>query len=136
VSAGVFLSAMQTVVNHLEIDPDFEKQRDEALEVYRDKVVMHHNKLLFEGEITQKFDNKGALIETKHTFPIRLIELELKRVEPAYRDKQTIDFGAGGGGELVAPPELTPAQWIEQQEKNNTEKKPPVTIEGDYKEET
>ena len=117
--------AKQTILNHLENDPDFAELYEQAIDEYRDKVVDHHTDLLFDGEITKKFDKDGHCIEEKHSYPIRLIELELKRVDASYRDKQTIDLNNVGAGVLVAPPELTPEQWIKQQEAANENKKPP-----------
>lgn len=117
--AGV---SMQSVRNHAENDPDFAEARDLAVEAYRDKFVDHATTLAFEGEVHRQYDKDGNLLSEKRVFPVRLIELELKRVEPAYRDKQTIDLTTQGGGVLVAPAEMTPQEWIEQQRQANEEK--------------
>ncbi len=130
-AAGV---AIQTVANHVKNDPEFAEQVGQAVDCFRDKVVEHHKNLLFEGEITRKYDKEGHLLEEKHSYPIRLIELELKRVDQEYRDKQTIDLNATAGGVLVAPPETTPERWIEQQEKANANKDVPDAIGSDKKE--
>lgn len=117
------------VRDHLKNDPDFAEKRDRALEKFRDKVISHHHKLLFEGEIHKTYNKDGDLIGEKHVYPIRLIELELKRQEPSYRDKQTIDLHATGGV-LVAPAEQTPEDWIKQQEEANAKRAAPDTADG------
>lgn len=44
---------------------------------------------------------------------------EAKRVEPAYRERQTIDLNQAGGGVLVAPADVTPEQWVADLEQEN-----------------
>lgn len=111
-SAGV---CMQTVQDHREIDPDFQMSEHEALRKYRDKFVQHATNLAYNGIVTEKFDAQGKVVEKKIEYPIRLIELELKRVEPEYRDKQTIDLNTTGTGVLLAPAEQQPQDWIDEQ---------------------
>lgn len=131
-AAGV---SMQTVNDHAENDPDFAVGRDQALEAYRDKFVDHATNLAYDGILVKKYNKEGALIEERKDYPIRLIELELKRVEPGYRDKQTIDLNTTGGGVLVAPAGKTPAQWIEDAaESNKTAKSPMERREAEEKE--
>lgn len=120
-AAGV---SLRTVNNHIENDPDFEEGFDAARAAFTDKVVNHHHKLVFEGEIHKKFNKDGELIEERHVYPIRLVELELKRREPAYRDKQEIDLNHGGGV-MIAPADMTPEDWVREQEKlNETRERP------------
>lgn len=117
-AAGV---AESTVTTHRKNDPEFDAAVIESLNSYRDKVVDHARTLIFEGEVTKRFKN-GECIEEKHTYPIRLIELELKRQEAEYRDKQTIDLNSQGGGVLIAPADKTPQEWIDEQRAANEEK--------------
>jgi len=117
-AAGVTL---QTVSNHQENDPDFAESYDEAVVAYRDKFVDHATNLAYNGIEVKKFNKDGDVIEKRTDYPIRLIELELKRVEPAYREKQTIDLNHTGGGVLVAPGEISVEQAIAEGEKANEE---------------
>lgn len=121
--------SMQTVYDHLKNDPDFKQAFHEAIDAHADKIVAHHHKLLLEGEITRKYDKEGNCIEETSKHPIRLIELELKRVEPEYRDKQTIDLNATGGGVLVAPADISPEDWIKREMEENAAKKPPEGVD-------
>lgn len=117
-AAGV---SLQCTRNHIKNDPDFAEAALQAEEQYRDKIVGHAGKLLYEGIEVKRYNKDGDLIEERRDYPIRLIELELKRVEPGYRDKQTIDVNSGGGV-LVAPADMTPAEWIAQQEALNAQR--------------
>ncbi len=121
-------TTMRTVNKHRDADPEFDKQVDDALLKHRDNIVGHHLKLVFEGEVTKRYKD-GELIEEKHTFPIPLVTMELKKVDPAYRDKQTIDLNQTGGV-IVAPADMSPQEWIADQEELNAKKKPPEG-EGD-----
>jgi len=121
-TAGV---CRQLVANHLENDPDFLDAVSEAVDRYRDKRVEKAMELAFDGIEVKKYNKDGDLIETRRDHPIRLIEMELKRVEPGYREKQTVDMNFTGGV-LVAPAEMTPEDWIAAEQANNA--KPPITI--------
>jgi len=125
-TAGV---SNQSVIDHMDNDPEFEEARVKAVETYQAKVITHHQTLLFEGELHEQFDRDGNITSSKRVYPIRLIELELKKVDPNYRDKQQIDVTSTTGGVLVAPAELTPEQWIKQQHEKNEVKAAPG--EGD-----
>jgi len=115
----------RTVGTHLENDPDFAEAYEEANDAYRDKFVDHATTLAHDGIQVTKYDKDGNVIEERKDYPIRLIELELKRVEPTYRDKQQIDLNTNHAGVLVAPAEMTPEAWIAQQEALNDGKEPP-----------
>lgn len=106
----------------LERDPDFKMAADEALEVYRDKVVGHHQKLVFEGTTKKVYDRNGALISEEIDYPTNLLMAELKRVDSSYRDKQTVDVKVSGGV-MIAPAQL---QTIEDWEKKFSGYQPPL----------
>lgn len=120
-AAGV---CIQTVGDHRANDDEFAQRESDAIDAYREKLLNHHQNLLFEGEITKKYDKDGNEIEVKHTYPIRLIELELKRHEPSYRDKQQIELSQTGGV-LVAPDDMDPEEWIKKLEAENAKKTKP-----------
>lgn len=118
-AAGV---SNQTARNHLENDPEFAEAAEEAHVTYRDKFVDHAiHDLAYKGIEIKKYDKEGNLVEERRDYPIRLIEMELKRIEPGYRDKQTIDINSGGGV-LVAPAEMTPQDWIAREIAANEER--------------
>ncbi len=120
----------QTVLNHLENDPEFASAMQSALDEYRDKFVDHAVNLAYEGIEVKKYNKDGDLIEERRDYPIRLIELELKRVEPGFREKQQIDLNHGGGV-MVAPAEMSPEEWIRQQEEKNASRTMPEGAEAD-----
>lgn len=114
---------------HLEIDPDFSKGMEDALACYRDRLVAHHQNLIFNGEVTKRYDGKtGKKTEESVKYPIPLILAELKKVDPEYRDKQTIDLNHQNGGVLVVPPEQDMDTWLEEIKEENDQLEPPSPV--------
>lgn len=94
-----------TVRRHIDEDEDFAEALIVQEEEYRDKLIAHHQNLLFNGTIKESFDRNGMLISRETVYPIRLIELELKKHDKGYRDKQEIAINHTGGV-IVAPAEV------------------------------
>jgi hypothetical protein len=117
-AAGV---SPNTVLNHLDIDPDFAERYEKAIDHYRDKVVNHVGKLALEGTEVRKYDKKGNIIEEKIEYNSQIVLAEAKRVEPAYRDKQTVDLNAGVGGVVVVPAGKTCEEAVAEGERANEE---------------
>lgn len=101
-AAGV---TSQTVRAHLEKDEEFGEAMLIAEEEYRDKLISHHQNLVFNGTEKKSYDRNGNLISTETIYPIRLIELELKKHDHGYREKQEVAINHSGGV-LVAPAEV------------------------------
>ncbi len=121
-----------TVNNHIKNDPFFAQAYDEALMEYRDKFVAKAiGELAYEGILIEKKIGE-EVIETKRDYPIRLIELELKRIDSTFRDKQEVNL-TGGGGILVVPAGMTPAEWVADQERKNEARKNPLLAEEEAK---
>ncbi len=78
--------------------------------IYKDRVVAHHQDLIFNGIETHRYDSKGNLLQTTREYPIRLIELELKKVDDGYRDKREVNMNVSGGV-LIAPAGMTIEEW-------------------------
>ena len=72
---------------------------------YRDKLIAHHQELVFNGTKKESFDRNGKLISTETIYPIRLIELELKKHDDGYRDKREVQMNVTGGV-LIAPADV------------------------------
>jgi hypothetical protein len=111
----------ETVLEHLENDPDFFSAYAVAESTWADTIVNHAQKIMIEGEKTITTDKEGRVTESTK-YPQQLIIAELKKVDEGYRDKPTIDIAAMGGGVLIAPASMTPAEWIENQDTLNNEK--------------
>lgn len=58
-------------------------------------------------------------------FSDRMLELDVKRVDPSFRDKSSVDLNHAGGGVLVAPAEMTPEEWIQREQERNKERQDP-----------
>jgi len=94
-----------TVRRHMEEDEEFAEALMMQEEEYTDKLIAHHQNLVFNGIEKNRYDKDGNLIETSYDYPIRLIELELKKHDKGYRDKQEVAVNHTGGV-LVAPAEM------------------------------
>lgn len=101
-AAGV---SPQTVRRHIEIDPDFAEACVTAEHQYRDRLIEHHQNLVFEGMTKVTYDRQGNVVGEEKIYPIRLIELELRKHDEGYRDKREVDVKVSGGV-LVAPADV------------------------------
>ena len=91
-----------TVHRHMAQDDDFAEACLAAEYTYRDRLIEHHQNLVFEGTEKENYDRNGNLTNRETIYPIRLIELELKKHDQSYRDKREVDVKVTGGV-LVAP---------------------------------
>lgn len=94
-----------TVRKHISEDEDFAEAMMIAEEEYKDKLIAHHQDLVFNGTVKENYDRNGNLVSRETIYPIRLIELELKKHDHGYREKQEIAVNHSGGV-LVAPAEV------------------------------
>ena len=101
-AAGVTTATVRT---HIKDDEDFAEAVLLAEDEYREKLVGHHQDLVFNGTIKKSYDRNGNLVSEETIYPIRLIELELKKHDSGYREKQEISH-QHSGGVLVAPAEM------------------------------
>lgn len=101
-AAGV---STQCVRAHIESDEEFGKALIMAEEEYCEKLIGHHQDLVFNGTQRESYDRNGNLVSTETMYPIRLIELELKKHDAGYREKQEVQVNHTGGV-LVAPAEM------------------------------
>lgn len=101
-SAGV---STQTVRHYMKEDEEFGNACLLAEEEYRDKLIAHHQNLVFNGTEKVSYDRNGNIVSRETIYPVRLIELELKKHDSGYRDKQEIAV-QHSGGVLVAPAEM------------------------------
>lgn len=101
-SAGV---STQCVRAHMDKDEDFAEALLMAEEEYREKLIGHHQDLVFNGTIKKSYDRNGNLVSEETVYPIRLIELELKKHDKGYREKQELAVNHSGGV-LVAPADM------------------------------
>ena len=104
-AAAVAGVSTQTVRNAIDEDEDFADALMMAEEEYREKLIGHHQDLVFNGTIKKSFDRNGNVVSEETIYPIRLIELELKKHDPGYREKQEISH-KHSGGVLIAPAEM------------------------------
>ena len=122
--AGICLA---TYRKHLENDPEFIEMFEEAKMSYRDRCHAHADMLMFEGvdkpQIGGKF--KDEIICYVKEYSVPLLQMELRRVDPSYKERSEVELNATGGGVLVVPADKTPQQWIEEQQKLNEQREKP-----------
>ena len=94
----------QRVRKELEDDEDFGEAMLVAEEAYQDKLVNHHQNLIFDGTIKKVYDRNGNLVSEETIYPIPLIQMELRRHIKGYREKQEVSV-THKGGVLIAPAE-------------------------------
>jgi hypothetical protein len=93
------------VRKHMAEDEEFAEAVMIAETAYTDKLVRHHQNLVFNGTVKETFDRNGQVVSRETIYPQRLIELELKANDERYRDKieQKITIQRGV---MVAPAEM------------------------------
>lgn len=121
-AAGVTVYTVQKTVKN---DPEFGKLVGEALECYKDELLAHHQDLVFNGQVKKTYDREGRLMSSETVYPIRLIEMELKKHDAGYRDKREVGISVRGGV-LVAP---STVESVDDWEKKFG--KPTEVIEGE-----
>jgi hypothetical protein len=94
-----------TVRRHMENDSDFAEACLAAEHTYRDRLIAHHQDLVFEGTTKVTYDRQGNVVSEEKVYPVRLIELELKKHDEGYRDKREVDMKVSGGV-LIAPADV------------------------------
>ena len=104
-AAAAVPCSTQVVRKEIHNDEDFAEAVLMAEDEYRDKLIGHHQDLVFNGTIKKSFDRNGNLVSEETIYPIRLIELELKKHDHGYREKQELSV-SHSGGVLVAPAEM------------------------------
>jgi len=116
-AAGV---TRQTVAQHAENDPEFAEAMEEALDKYQARFMEHWDELVYEGveEPIIGGKDRDEVIAHKRVYPINLIAMEARRVEPGFKERSEVDI-KGGGGVLVVPANAAPDEWAKIVEGNN-----------------
>lgn len=110
------------VIEHRKNDPIFNEAVEIALQMYADDVHALATKLMngVKKPILGGKD-KDEVVAYEMVYATNLVAMEMKRTNPEYKERSEIDIKGSGGGALVVPAGLTPAQWIEQAKKHNAE---------------
>jgi len=116
----------QCVRAHVHEDEEFAEALLIAEEEYKEKLIGHQQDLVFNGTLKKSYDRNGNLVSEETIYPIRLIELELKKHDPGYRDKQEVAV-THSGGVLIAPAEMNSIDDWEKKFQNMKDVTPPLT---------
>lgn len=103
-----------------DLDPEFDEACVVAVQTYTDRLIGHHQDLVFNGTKRITYDRTGKISGEETIYPIRLIELELKKHDEGYRDKRDVNMNVSGGV-LVAPADVASIDdWEEKFRKGKT----------------
>lgn len=121
-AAGV---CYQTVMVHRENDPEFEASFQAALGTWADTIHKLAMKLM-EGVKKPIVGGKDKDVIVAHELvhATNLLAMEMRRTNAEYKERSEIDL-KHGGSVLIAPAEMTPEEWIKQQEAKNADRKEP-----------
>lgn len=97
-------------------DPDFADEVTQAHELFTAKLEKAAYNAAVKGWKVPKYDAKGNLCGHEWKFSERIMELMLKRHNPAFRDKADIDVKHSGGVVVVQAPALDVGDWKRQVE--------------------
>lgn len=127
-AAGV---STQTVRKAIDQDEDFAEALMVAEDEYRDKLIGHHQNLVFNGTERVSYGRDGSIVGTETIYPIRLIELELKKHDSGYRERQEVAINHSGGV-LVAPAEMSSIDdWEKRFSSAKNITPPPLQIDAE-----
>jgi hypothetical protein len=115
-----------TYRQHLEKDPDFAEAFEDAKRTYRDRLHEHAENLMFEGVNRPVIGgrNKDEVVATYKEYPIPLIMMELKKVDPEYKDRQEVNMKSLNGV-VVVPADMSADDWVKEQEAKNSQRTRP-----------
>lgn len=107
--AGV---ASRSVNEALKNDKDFSAAFEEAKGAWRDKVLQHARGLMLNGvdEPIVGGPDKDTIVAYKRRYPESLIAMEMRHVDPGYRDKSEVDINVRQAV-LVLPAPVTQEEW-------------------------
>lgn len=113
-SQGVSYRTFETLVKDY---PDFGSLKDEAQELYRDKVSRAVHNRAITGWLEPQY-YKGAFSGYIRKFSDRMLELQAKRYIPEYRDKTAVDVNVKGGVLVINPDNIEDKEaWLEDMRK-------------------
>lgn len=103
-----------TVKRHIEIDPDFAEAYENALDAYRDKV---HDiaQSTYDGRLKKPIlggQFKDEIVAHETIIHANILAMELKRVDPSYKDRQEIDMNVKGGVLVVPDASETKEEYL------------------------
>lgn len=107
---------VSTVYSMLKSNPIFVAMVEEAKAIYKDRILEAVYERAVEGidEPIIGGINRDSIVAYKKVYSDRLLELEAKRVEPAYRDKAGVEINTGKGVLVVQGSGMSEADWNEK----------------------
>ena len=126
-AAGV---AASTVLDHYNNDKVFAEAVEEALKEWADEVHQLAWKLMQGVKkpiVGGKFKDEIITHELVHA--TNLLAMELKKTDPAYKERSEVDLNNKGGGVLLVPAGMKPEEFIKkEQERTGNMEEPGADI--------
>lgn len=109
-----------TVSKHLKDDPEFAEAFGEAREAYKDLVHRTAYKVGVEGydEPMIGGKDKNEVVAHKRVYATNILAMEMRRVDPSYKERSEIDMNLNGGVMLL-PGEMSLEEWMEKYGKSD-----------------
>jgi hypothetical protein len=113
-AAGV---AYHTYRKWREDDPEFDEECKVAFIRYRDRVMKTFQERIFDGWISKErvttLRDGSEVREKEWKFAESSMNMEAKRVESGFKDRQEIAISGTGGGVIIVPPVFkTAEEWL------------------------
>lgn len=121
-AAGVHVA---TVLTHKNDDPEFSDACDDALGYYRDHIVHHAYVVAVKGVKEPIFGgkDKDEHVGDKIVYATNILAMEMRRVEPGYKEKIEHE-GLAAGGVMLVPETAKDVEAYLKEEEERTKNKP------------
>lgn len=108
-----------TVRFHEKNNPDFNEKVIDAQQEYRDRIAAEVYRRAVEGwdEPIIGGKDKDKVVCLVRKYSDRLLEMEAKRVDPGYREKQTLNVGQQGGVIVINASPVDADEWRDKYNK-------------------
>lgn len=123
-AAGV---ARSTVDVHKKNDPEFAEACEEATESYATLGLVKIETEALDGQVEVRYDSEGNIVSEFTRFETRLREMFLKRYDPGYNEKASLEL-SGKVGVVVVPGMATMGDWnklVEDHDRQNAKSQDP-----------
>ena len=126
-SATVAGVSRATVKKHYDNDPNFAEGYNNAQQQYADSLHAFAEDLIYNGVEKPVIGgkNKDTILATTIEYPIPLLQMELKRLNPDYKDRQVVE-NTGTGAVILIPAHMDAEQWIAEQQAKNQKRIEPA----------
>ena len=116
------------VHNHQKNDPDFAEEYENAKQKYAETLHDFASDLIFNGVEKPIIGGKckDRVVATVVEYPIPLLQMELRRTNPDYKERSVVENVGGSGGVVLIPAHMDAEDWIKEQMEKNAKRQEPT----------